>query len=199
MLPDYDRTVSLCRRRARHAPAQASGGYVRVALTNANTGSSRRSRRRTTSPSRCPCRSAATTGWCSPASAPTPTRRSRTPKKLWVTAISPGGTPGTDPSHPPFTLVNQAIVAPQQSQRAYWALAPCQGMRARAARRTTTAATAAACRRPRRIPSRPLVCGTAEPGCVANGCAVRGRSEPGLLQRRPGRPVHRHAERLWYV
>ena len=35
-----------------------------------------------------------------------------TPKKLWVTAISPGGTPGVDPSHPPFTLVNQAIVAP---------------------------------------------------------------------------------------
>jgi hypothetical protein len=51
-----------------------------------------------------------------------------TPKKLWVTAISPGGTPGVDPSHPPFTLVNQAIVAPQASQRAYWALSPCQGL-----------------------------------------------------------------------
>jgi len=52
------------------------------------------------------------------------------PKKLWVTAISPGATPGTDASHPPFTLVNQAIVSPQQSQRAYWALAPCQGTNA---------------------------------------------------------------------
>jgi hypothetical protein len=49
------------------------------------------------------------------------------PKKLWVTAISPGAAPGTDSSHPPFTLVNQAIIAPQESQRAYWALAPCQG------------------------------------------------------------------------
>ena len=50
------------------------------------------------------------------------------PKKLWVTAISPGATPGVDPSHPPLTLVNQAIVAPQASQRAYWALAPCLGI-----------------------------------------------------------------------
>jgi hypothetical protein len=48
-----------------------------------------------------------------------------TPKKLWVTAISPGTAAGTDPSHPPFTLINQAIVSPQRSQRAYWALAPC--------------------------------------------------------------------------
>jgi hypothetical protein len=49
------------------------------------------------------------------------------PKKLWVTAITPGTAPGKDPSHPSFTLVNQSIVAVQPSQRAYWALAPCLG------------------------------------------------------------------------
>jgi hypothetical protein len=49
------------------------------------------------------------------------------PKKLWVTAITPGTAAGKDPSHPPFTLVNQSIVAPQPSQRAFWALAPCLG------------------------------------------------------------------------
>jgi hypothetical protein len=46
-------------------------------------------------------------------------------KKLWVSAITPGAPAGTDPSHPPFTLVNQSIVAPQPVQRGYWALAPC--------------------------------------------------------------------------
>jgi hypothetical protein len=48
------------------------------------------------------------------------------PKKLWIAAITPGTAAGTDPSHPPFTLVNQSIVAPQPTQRGYWALAPCQ-------------------------------------------------------------------------
>jgi hypothetical protein len=47
------------------------------------------------------------------------------PKKLWVTAITPGAAVGKDPSHPPFTLVNQSIVAAQPSQRGFWALAPC--------------------------------------------------------------------------
>jgi hypothetical protein len=49
------------------------------------------------------------------------------PKKLWVTAITPGTAAGKDPSHPPFTLVNQSIVAAQPCQRAFWALAPCLG------------------------------------------------------------------------
>jgi hypothetical protein len=47
-------------------------------------------------------------------------------KKLWVAAITPGTAAGTDPSHPPFTLVNQSIVAAQPTQRGYWVLAPCK-------------------------------------------------------------------------
>jgi hypothetical protein len=106
----------------------SGGGYVRVGLTNANAGNDPASPTVNYEPKPLPVEVGGYY-WVVFAS-----RRAdayptvSTPKKLWVTAISPGGTPGVDPSHPPFTLVNQAIVAPQATQRAYWALSPCQGV-----------------------------------------------------------------------
>jgi hypothetical protein len=106
----------------------SGGSYVRVALKNANAGNDPSAPTVNYEPKPLPV---AVGGyyWVVFASLRTdayPTVAS--PKKLWVTAISEGATPGTDASHPPFTLVNQAIVSAQQSQRAFWALAPCQGM-----------------------------------------------------------------------
>lgn len=105
----------------------ASGTYQRVALANANTGYDPTSPTENYEPKPLPV-SVGGYYWVVFASL----RHDAYPsvasvKKLWVTAITPGAPAGTDPSHPPFTLVNQAIVAPQQSQRAYWALAPCLG------------------------------------------------------------------------
>ncbi len=44
-------------------------------------------------------------------------------KQLWVTAITPGAAPGTDPSHPPFFLPNQTG---SKNERGFWALEPCE-------------------------------------------------------------------------
>jgi hypothetical protein len=80
------------------------------------------------------------------------------PKKLWVTAISPGGS-GKDTSHPPFTLVNQAIVSGQKSQRAYWALAPCQG-KGTTCQNTSDCCAGSCIPAPGAEAGAPLVCGT---------------------------------------
>jgi hypothetical protein len=104
------------------------GSYVRVALTNANTGNDPASPMVNYEPKPLPVEVGGYY-WVVFASRRVDAYPTvNLPKKLWVTAISPGGTPGVDPSHPPFTLVNQAIVAPQATQRAYWALSPCQGL-----------------------------------------------------------------------
>jgi hypothetical protein len=131
MLPDYmgQATVQLPGVDGELAMLQpnASGGYVRVALANANAGYDPTSPTENYEPKPLPVEVGGYY-WVVFAS-----RRADayptvpTPKKLWVTAISAGGAVGADPSHPPFTLVNQAIVAPQATQRAYWALAPCLG------------------------------------------------------------------------
>lgn len=103
------------------------GAYVRVALANANAGYDPASPMVNYEPKPLPVQVGGYY-WVVFASRRQDAYPSlAAPKKLWVTAISPGGTPGVDPSHPPLTLVNQAIVAPQASQRAYWALAPCLG------------------------------------------------------------------------
>jgi hypothetical protein len=107
---------------------ETGGGYVRVTLANANAGNDPASPTVNYEPKPLPVEVGGYY-WVVFASRRVdayPTVNA--PKKLWVTAISPGGTPGMDPSHPPFTLVNQAIVAPQATQRAYWALSPCQGL-----------------------------------------------------------------------
>ena len=106
---------------------QAGGGVVRVALTNANAGYDPASPAVNYEPKPLPVLVGGYY-WVVFASRRTDAYPNlAAPKKLWVTAISPTGAAGSDPSHPPFTLVNQAIVAPQASQRAYWALAPCVG------------------------------------------------------------------------
>jgi hypothetical protein len=146
----------------------SGGGYVRVALTNANTGSVASYATRNYEPKPLPV-PVGGYYWVVFASFRTdayPTLG--TPKKLWVTAISPGATPGTDASHPPFTLVNQAIVAPQQSQRAYWALAPCQGMGAGCQTDNDCCAGGCLPQTPGN-PMSPLVCGTPSTGCVQDG------------------------------
>lgn len=123
MLPDYtgvDGELAMLQ-------PTPGGGYVRVALTNANASVDPNGVNHNFEPKPLPV-SVGGYYWVVFASL----RKDAypelgAPKKLWVTAISPGATPGKDASHPPFTLVNQAIVAPQQSQRAYWALSPCLG------------------------------------------------------------------------
>ena len=166
MLPDYvNEVVYVDGALAMLAPT-SGGGYVRVALTNANTGSQAAFATQNYEPKPLPVQVGGYY-WVVFASFRTdayPTLA--TPKKLWVTAISPGSTPGTDVSHPAFTLVNQAIVAPQQSQRAYWALAPCQGMGAGC--QTDNDCCNGGCL-PQGAPGSPLVCGTPSTGCVQNG------------------------------
>jgi hypothetical protein len=105
----------------------SSGSYVRVALASANAGHDPQSPTVNYEPKPLPV-SVGGYYWVVFASLRKDAYPNVTsPKKLWVAAITPGTTPGVDPSHPPFTLVNQAIVAAQQSQRAFWALSPCLG------------------------------------------------------------------------
>lgn len=47
-----------------------------------------------------------------------------TPKKLWVAAIDLGASPGTDPSHPPFYLPAQELLA--GNSRGFWVVDPCR-------------------------------------------------------------------------
>jgi hypothetical protein len=106
----------------------SGGSYVRVALANANAGHDPKAPTVNYEPKPLPV-SVGGYYWVVFASLRQDAYPNVTsPKKLWVAAITPGTTPGIDPSHPPFTLVNQAIVANQQSQRAFWALAPCLGV-----------------------------------------------------------------------
>ncbi|HEY3817623.1 MAG TPA: hypothetical protein VGL81_10650 [Polyangiaceae bacterium] len=177
MLPDYvDSTNHVDGELAMLQPA-TGGGYVRVSMTNANTGSQAAFSTQNYEPKPLPVQVGGYY-WVVFASFRNdayPTLA--TPKKLWVTAISPGAAPGTDASHPPFTLVNQAIVAPQQSQRAYWALAPCQGMGSGC--QSDSDCCTGGC-----VPQSPptntpvLVCGTPSTGCVATG----GRCDAGQSQ-----------------
>jgi len=155
-----------------------SGAYVRVALTNANSGYDPNAPTVNYEPKPLPI---AVGGyyWVVFASTrtdayPLLSTGGASPKKLWVTAISPGTKPGNDPSHPAFTLINQAIVAPQRSQRAYWALAPCQGVGA-------SCETGSDCCNGSCIPGSPtdpssaLVCKAASAACASIG----GRCTPG--------------------
>jgi hypothetical protein len=127
MLPDYvdnSETVYVDGELTMLQP-NGTGGYVRVPLTLANTGHDPNAATHNYEPKPLPVQVGGYY-WVVFAS----TRADaypglQYPKKLWVTAISPGGG-GKDTSHPAFTLVNQAIVHEQKSQRAYWALAPCQ-------------------------------------------------------------------------
>jgi hypothetical protein len=47
-----------------------------------------------------------------------------TPKKLWVSAINPSASPGTDPSYPAFYLPGQELLA--GNSRGYWVLSQCE-------------------------------------------------------------------------
>jgi len=47
-----------------------------------------------------------------------------TTKKLWVAAINPNATPGTDPSYPAFYLPGQELLA--GNSRGYWVLNQCE-------------------------------------------------------------------------
>ncbi|HEY8086708.1 MAG TPA: hypothetical protein VIF09_02655, partial [Polyangiaceae bacterium] len=151
------------------AMLQPSGsGFVRVALTNANTGSSASFSTQNYEPKPLPVQVGGYY-WVVFASFRNdayPTLA--TPKKLWVTAISPGAAPGTDASHPAFTLVNQAIIAPQQSQRAYWALGPCQAAGS-TCQTDYDCCTGSCLPQNPGDPNSPLVCGTPSTGCVADG------------------------------
>ena len=168
MLPDWiDGTNYVDGELAMLQPT-GSGGYVRVALTNANTGSNPSFSTQNYEPKPLPVQVGGYY-WVVFASFRNdayPTLA--TPKKLWVTAISPGATPGTDASHPAFTLVNQAIIAPQQSQRAYWALAPCQAM-GNTCQTDDDCCNGSCLPQNPSDPNSPLVCGTPSTGCVANG------------------------------
>jgi hypothetical protein len=90
------------------------------------------------------------------------------PKKLWVSAITPGAPAGTDPSHPPFTLVNQDIVPPQPTQRAYWALAPCKADGASCTTGSDCCDGSCLPSNPS-DPSSPLVCRAPSSGCANLG------------------------------
>jgi hypothetical protein len=131
MLPDYNGQAAATDPGVDGALAMlqptSGGSYVRVALANANAGYAPGSATVNYEPKPLPVQVGGYywVVFTSRRADAYPSLPS--PKKLWVTAISPGGTPGVDPSHPPFTLVNQAIIAPQTTQRAYWALAPCLG------------------------------------------------------------------------
>jgi len=177
MLPDYIDEVNYVDGALAMLQPASGGGYTRVALTNANTGSLASFATQNYEPKPLPV-PVGGYYWVVFASFRTdayPTLA--TPKKLWVTAISPGAAPGTDASHPPFTLVNQAIVAPQQSQRAYWALAPCQGMGAGCQTDDDCCAGGCLPQTPGN-PTSPLVCGTPSTGCVQNGGrCVAGQSQ----------------------
>jgi hypothetical protein len=89
-------------------------------------------------------------------------------KKLWVAAITPGAPAGTDPSHPPFTLVNQSIVAPQPVQRGYWALAPCKADGASCTTGSDCCDGSCLPKSPT-DPSSPLVCRAPSSGCADLG------------------------------
>jgi hypothetical protein len=168
MLPDYVDTVHYVDGELAMLQPTGSGGYVRVALTNANTGSQAAYSTQNYEPKPLPV---AVGGyyWVVFASFRNdayPTLA--TPKKLWVTAISPAATPGTDASHPPFTLVNQAVIAPQQSQRAYWALAPCQGT-GNGCQTDNDCCNGSCLPQSQADAGSALACGTPNTGCVANG------------------------------
>jgi hypothetical protein len=172
MLPDY---TGVDGELAMLQPAGA--GYQRVALANANTGSHPGFSTVNYEPKPLPVQVGGYywVVFASLRSDGYPTVGS--PKKLWVTAISPNAPPGTDPSHPPFTLVNQAIVAAQQSQRAYWALAPCQGQGASC--QTDNDCCNGACQpQTPGDPSSPLVCGMPTGMCVQlGGKCMAGQSQ----------------------
>jgi hypothetical protein len=168
MLPDYVDTVHYVDGELAMLQPNGSGGYVRVALTNANTGSQAAYSTQNYEPKPLPV---AVGGyyWVVFASFRNdayPTLA--TPKKLWVTAISPAATPGTDASHPAFTLVNQAVIAPQQSQRAYWALAPCQGT-GNGCQTDNDCCNGSCLPQNAGDSGSTLACGTPNTGCVANG------------------------------
>ncbi len=168
MLPDWVDGTSYVDGELAMLQPTGSGGYVRVALTNANTGSSPSFSTQNYEPKPLPVQVGGYY-WVVFASFRNdayPTLA--TPKKLWVTAISPGATPGTDASHPAFTLVNQAIIAPQQSQRAYWALAPCQAV-GNTCQTDDDCCNGSCVPQNPSDPTSPLVCGTPSTGCVANG------------------------------
>ncbi len=168
MLPDYIDEVHYVDGELAMLQPTGSGGFVRVALTNANTGSDPSFSTQNYEPKPLPVQVGGYY-WVVFASFRNdayPTLA--TPKKLWVTAISPGATPGTDASHPAFTLVNQAIIAPQQSQRAYWALAPCQAM-GNTCQTDDDCCNGSCLPQNPSDPTSPLVCGTPSTGCVANG------------------------------
>jgi hypothetical protein len=154
----------------------SSGPYVRVALANANAGYDPASPSVNYEPKPLPV-SVGGYYWVVFAS----TRKDAyptvgAPKKLWVTAISPGGTPGVDPSHPPFTLINQAIVSAQQSQRAYWALAPCLGLEASC--QSGNDCCNGSCIPESTDASSSLVCKAPTSGCAAlGGRCVAGQSQ----------------------
>jgi hypothetical protein len=167
MLPDYIDEVNYVDGALAMLQPATGGGYVRVTLSNANAGSQAAFATQNYEPKPLPVQVGGYywVVFASFRSDAYPTLG--TPKKLWVTAISPGATPGSDPSHPPFTLVNQAIVAPQQSQRAYWALAPCQGMGGGCA--TDNDCCTGSCLPESDGGVATLVCGTPSTGCVATG------------------------------
>jgi hypothetical protein len=128
MLPDYvdnSETVYVDGELAMLQP-NGSGGYVRAPLANANKGYDPTAATHNFEPKPLPVPVGGYYWVVFSSTRADAYPGVSYPKKLWVTAISPGGTTGKDTSHPAFTLVNQAIVSGQKSQRAYWALAPCQ-------------------------------------------------------------------------
>ncbi len=127
MLPDYDNGTAYVDGALYALPPDGKGGYTHIELANANASYDPNGHNHNYEPHPLPVQVGGYY-WVVFASLrqdayPTLT----SPKKLWVAAITPGKPAGTDPSHPPFTLVNQSIVAPQPSQRGYWVLAPCKG------------------------------------------------------------------------
>ena len=168
MLPDYENQMGYVDGELYTLQPQASGAYAHVALANANTGYDPNAATHNYEPKPLPVQVGGYY-WV----VFTSMRQDAYPtlgfaKKLWVTAVTVGGAPGVDPSHPPFTLVNQSIVAAQPSQRAYWALAPCQANGASC--QTSDDCCDGSCRpQSASDPSSPLVCGMPMNMCAQIG------------------------------
>jgi hypothetical protein len=170
MLPDYFSNAETTYVDGELAMLQpnGSGGYVRVALGQANSGYDPAAATHNYEPKPLPVQVGGYYWVVFSSTRADAYPNLPYPKKLWVTAISPGNS-GKDTSHPAFTLVNQAIVTGQKSQRAYWALAPCQGKGA-TCQSTNDCCSGSCLPQPGADASAPLVCGTPETStCIPSG------------------------------
>lgn len=125
MLPNWTGAESKYTTGALYALRQkATGEYVHVEMTKANTGSQASFSKANYEPKPLPVQ-AGGYYWVVFTSVRTDGISGPAIKKLWITAISPGAKPEDDPSHPAFLITNQSIIPTQRCERAYWSVEPC--------------------------------------------------------------------------